>query len=208
MNAWISVRIASVEVEILAGDGGTGASDLQLNAARVELSTTGRVHVECGVSLVEGNDLLAEKIFAGFERRGNCNIILARISLELVNSPLRAVEAILCDLSPDGRSAICCRVWSDVGYDGTFVATIDDVVVTVVMKPLDADLITGSCCDKASNFSTAVDITDKIRTGEVFDGAVVWWRSNVYKISVYNDRKKKKYLIYQTHRRFMSEMKK
>ncbi|KAI6759586.1 hypothetical protein HG530_010266 [Fusarium avenaceum] len=163
----------------LSEDGSAGASDLNLSARRVKLSTTGGVGVESLVGLVVGDDLLADKVLAGLQGRGESEGSLALVLDELGNSPLGTVVAILGDLGPDGTSAVVLGVGSDVGDDGALVAAINDVVATVVVVPLEGDLVTSSSLGELGSGLATVDVADEVGAGEVLDGAVAGGRSDV-----------------------------
>lgn len=183
-NTLVSIGVILVEVEGLIGDGAAGAGDLDLDARGVELSTTGRVGVVGVIGLVVSDDLLADQILASLETGGKIEVNLAVVGLELVNSPLGAIVAGLLDLGPDGASAIILGVGGDVGDDGTLVGAVDDVVVTVVVVPLEGEGVTGSSLYELGGGLATVDVADEIGAGEVLDGAVVGRGSDVDALAV------------------------
>lgn len=126
-----------------------------------------------------GDDLLADKVLAGLQGRGESEGSLALVLDELGNSPLGTVVAILGDLGPDGTSSVVLGVGSDVGDDRALVAAINDVVATVVVVPLEGDLVTSSSLGELGSGLATVDVADKVGAGEVLDGAVTGGRSDV-----------------------------
>jgi hypothetical protein len=178
-NALVGGGVALVEVELLIRDGGTRASDLNLSARGVELSTTGGVGGVSNVGLVVSNDLLADNVLASLQSRGKSEGGLALGLDELVNSPLLAIVTILGNLGPDSTSTVVLGVGSNVGDDGTLVRAVNDVVATVVVVPLEGELVTGSSLDELGGSLATVDVADEVGAGEVLDGRVAGGRSDV-----------------------------
>lgn len=183
-DAGVGVGVAGVEVEVLVRNIAARASDLELDARGVELSATGRVLAVGSVTLVVGNDLLADQVLASGQAGRQSEVGLALGSDELVNSPLGAIVAILGDLGPDGTGAIARGVGGNVGDDGALVGRGDDVVAAVVVVPLDGELVTGSGSDEVADGSAAVDVAGKVSAGQVLDGAVVGRASDVSRSTI------------------------
>jgi len=180
-NAGVRVSVPGVEVEVLVGNGASGASDLDLNAAGVELSAAGGVGTEGIVGLVVGDDLLADQVLASGEVGRQGELLLASVGNQLVNSPETrgTVIALLSDLGPDGANAIGGCVGSNVGDDGTLVRAVDDVVAAGVVVPLEGQGVASSRLDKGRHFLATVDVAHEIRAGEILDRAVVGRGSDV-----------------------------
>lgn len=179
VDTLVGVLVASVEVKGLIGDGAARAGNLDLDARRVELSTTSRVLVVGGIGLVVGDDLLADQVLASLKAGRKVEVDLALVGDELVNSPLGAGEAILLDLGPDGTGTIGLGVGGNVGDDGTLVGAVDDVVAAGVVVPLEGEGVTSGGRDELGGSLAAVDVADNVGAGQVLDGAVVGGRSDV-----------------------------
>lgn len=178
-NALVSGGVALVEVELLIGDSSAGASDLDLSARGVELSTASGVGGVGNVGLVVSDDLLADNVLASLQGRGKSEGGLALGLDELVNSPLTAIVTVLSDLGPDSTSAVVLGVGSNVGDDGTLVAAINDIISTVIVVPLEGELVTGGSLDELGSRLATVDVADEVGAGEVLDGRVAGGRSDV-----------------------------
>ena len=126
-----------------------------------------------------GNDLLADQVLASLEGRGDSDLGHTLVLDELVDSPLTTVDTILGNLGPDSTSASILSVGSNVGDDGTLVGSVDDIVTTSVVVPLEGELVTSSSLGELGSGLATVDVADNVGSGEVLDGVVVLGRSDV-----------------------------
>ena len=159
----------------MVGDGGAGASHLELNAAGVELGAAGGVDVVGRVGLVEGDDLLANEVPASGNVGWENKVLLALVGDEPVDGPElgRAVVAILGDLGPDGLGAVALGVGGDVRDDGPLVRPVDDVVAAGVVVPLKSQSVAGRGLDEGAGGIATVDVAGQGSAREVLDRAVV-----------------------------------
>lgn len=184
-NAGVSGCVTSVEVEVLVGDSGAGAGDVELDAAGVELGTTS-VGRGRGVGLVVGNDLLADHVLACGEGRRELEVVLALVLDQGVDGPGDAVggETRLVELGPDGPAAVASGELCNVGDDRSLVGGINNVVAAGVVEPLGGDGVTSSSADELRGDLCAVDVAVEGGSVEGLDGAVVGRRADVDVLAV------------------------
>jgi hypothetical protein len=167
---------------IHAGSGeslGTGASNLDLTAAVVELGTLG------AVALVESNHLGADQVLTSGEA-GKSDAVLALVGDEVLNSPLAVGKTISRDLGPDGTLTVGLGR-GNVDHDGALVRGSDGLIsITrdgsrVVVVPLEGDLrVTGnlkgigSLDTTVAGHEVGADIQDRVvAVGRSADSEVV-----------------------------------
>lgn len=131
-NTLIVVGIVLVEVKVLRGLDGSVTADFNLDARRVELSTTLWVLAIGCIGFVEADELIAEKVFAGNEGGGDGNWCLSLVGNQIINSPLSGfiVISVGRDFCPDGFGGVAIGIRGNPCLDGAFVRGVDDIIPT------------------------------------------------------------------------------
>lgn len=94
--------------------------------------------------------------------------MLSIVGLQVLDGPLAVGKALLSNLGPSSAVSVRGNV-GDMDSDGTLVGAVNDIVVPVVVEPLDVKLITGLCGDKGRN-GAVVDVAVDIGRLDILDG--------------------------------------